>query len=119
MNFAKFLSMPFLQNTSGRLLLNRTAFYKSLSKQIYELSTFILQYIYIQYVHWISVTLLQNDQNKEQIQKSQTYYFCFAECKYAAYLLNQHRQLTKKMFAVLLLVTVSSIKSEAATGGVL
>ena len=32
---------------------------------------------------------------------------------------HQHRQLTKKMFAVLLLVTVSSIKSEAATGGVL
>ena len=41
-------------------------------------------YIYIQYVHLISVALLQNDQ-----------FVCFAECKYVAYLLNQHRQLTK------------------------
>ena len=50
----------------------------------------------MQYIHLISVTLLQNDQNEEHIQKSQTYFFCFcfAECKYTAHLLNQHRQLT-------------------------
>ena len=45
-------------------------------------------------MHLISVTLLQNDQNGEQLQKSQTYFFCFNKCKYAAYLRNQYRQLT-------------------------
>ena len=42
---------------------------------IYELYTFILYYIYIQYIHLISVTLLQHVQSGEQIQKSQTYFF--------------------------------------------
>ena len=37
------------------------------------------------YIHLISVTLLQNDQR---------IFLCFAQYKYAAYLLNQHRQLT-------------------------
>ena len=57
------------------------------------LCKFIFYYIYMQYIHLISVTLLQNDQNGEQIQKSQTYFFCFNKCKYGGYLLNQHRQL--------------------------
>ena len=39
------------------------------------LCKFIFYYIYMQYIHLISVTLLQNDQNGEQIQKSQTYFF--------------------------------------------
>ena len=58
--------------------------------------TFILYYIYIQYIHLTSVTLLQNDQNREHIQKSQRFFFFFffAEYKYVACLLNQHRQLT-------------------------
>ena len=41
--------------------------------------------MYMQYMHLVSVILLQNDQNGEK---------CFTECKYDAYLLNQHRQLT-------------------------
>ena len=64
--------------------------------------TFILYYIYIQYIHLTSVTLLQNDQNREHIQKSRRFFFvffvfiffCFAEYKYVACLLNQYRQLT-------------------------
>ena len=36
------------------------------------ISTFILYYISIQYIHMISVTLLQNDRNEEHIQKGQT-----------------------------------------------
>ena len=39
------------------------------------LCKFIFYYIYMQYIHLISVTLLQNDQNGEQIQKSQTCLF--------------------------------------------
>ena len=35
-----------------------------------ELCIFILYHIYIQYIHLISVTLFQNDQNGEQIRKS-------------------------------------------------
>ena len=34
--------------------------------------TFFLCYTYIQYIHSISVTLLQNDQNGEHTQKTQT-----------------------------------------------
>ena len=37
-----------------------------------------------------------NDQNGEQIQKSRNF-FCFIEYKYAAHLLNQHRQLTNSI----------------------
>ena len=42
---------------------------------MYELCKFILHYIYIKYIHLASVTLIQNDQNGEQIQKSQAYFF--------------------------------------------
>ena len=35
----------------------------------------MLYYIFIQYTHLISITLLQNNPNGEQIQKSQTYFF--------------------------------------------
>ena len=53
--------------------------------------TFILYYVYIQYIHLISVTLLQNNQNGEHFKKAKRNFSCFAECKYAKYLLNQHR----------------------------
>ena len=42
----------------------------------------------------ISVTLLQNDQNGEDTQKTKRISFCFVEYKYGGRLLNQHRQLT-------------------------
>ena len=68
----------------------------------------------------ISVTLLQNNQSGEQIKKKKQFFlscvvstyldgafdcvhvqltyshnfFCFTDCKYVAYLLNQHRQQT-------------------------
>ena len=34
--------------------------------------TFILYYIYMQYIHLISATLFHNDQNGEYIPKNQT-----------------------------------------------
>ena len=34
--------------------------------------TFVLYYVNIESIHLISVTLLQNDQNEEHIQKDQT-----------------------------------------------
>ena len=34
--------------------------------------TFFLYYTYIQYIHLISITLLQNDQNGKLTQKTQT-----------------------------------------------
>ena len=50
--------------------------------------------MYMQYMHLVSVILLQNDQNGEKCKKAKRIFFCFTECKYDAYLLNQHRQLT-------------------------
>ena len=41
--------------------------------------TFILYYNNMQNIPLLSVTLLQNDQNEEHTQQSQTYVFCFAE----------------------------------------
>ena len=66
---------------------------------------------FILHLHLISVTLIQSDQNGEQIQKSQTYFFCFIECKYAAYLLNQHKQVANgRNFSGAIFAKVSSIK---------
>ena len=50
---------------------------------MYEICTFILYYIYKQLYILIFVTLLQYDQNGEQIQKCQTHIFvCVANMPY-------------------------------------
>ena len=41
----------------------------------------------------LAVTLLENDQNEEYIQKTKCFVFAFVKYKNAAYLLNQHMQL--------------------------
>ena len=45
-----------------------------------------------------------------KFKKVKPNFFCFTECKYAAYLMNQHRQLTAEMFVVLFFDKVPSIK---------
>ena len=78
---------------------------------IYKLCTFTLNYMYIQYMHLVSVALLQNDQNGKKFKKAKRNSFCFTECKYDAYLLIQHRQLTNgRNVRVLFFAKVPSIK---------
>ena len=86
--------MPFLMN-------NRTTFYLLLSKSKISLCCILcscfrhyISYFYTRYIHLISVTLAQNDEIGNKFKKAKRNFFCFTECKYAAYLLNQHRQLT-------------------------
>ena len=43
--------------------------------------------MYIQYMHLVSVALLQDDQNGENFKKAKRIFFCFTECKYDAYTL--------------------------------
>ena len=67
--------------------------------------------MYIQYIHLVPVALLQNDQNGKKFKKAKRNSFCFTECKYDAYLLIQHRQLTNGGdVCVLFFVKVPSIK---------
>ena len=59
---------------------------------IYQLCIFILHYIYIQYIHfcYFITKWPKGGTNKKKHKRT---FFCFIECKYAAYLLKQPSQL--------------------------
>ena len=73
-------------------------------------SSFILYYMYIQHIHLISVTLLQNEQNRKHMEQRQTH-FSVLFCRiYDIYLINTGNKLMVDIFVLLFFTKVPSIK---------